>query len=105
MLCSWYVWQTTTMVGLLPVPHPILIRKYQPNEYTNLWFTTYIWGVIYLRNTNPPVFDAANIKCVPSLAQHLEYGSFGSCLSSARSACVCLDSGACCLARGRGRFA
>ncbi len=54
--------QTTTMVGLLPVPHPILIRKYQPNQYTSLWFTTYIWGVIYLRNTSPPVFDPAHIK-------------------------------------------
>ena len=23
-----------TLVGLLPVPHPILIRKYQPNDHT-----------------------------------------------------------------------
>ena len=38
-----------TLVGLLPVPHPILIRKYQPNAYTGIWFTTYIWGVIYLQ--------------------------------------------------------
>ncbi|KAJ1489412.1 Dymeclin, partial [Baffinella frigidus] len=28
--------KTTTMVGLLPVPHPILIRKYQQNEFTSL---------------------------------------------------------------------
>lgn len=42
--------KTTTMVGLLPVPHPIVIRKYQPNDFTNLWFTTFTWGVIFLRN-------------------------------------------------------
>ena len=38
-----------TMVGLLPVPHPILIRKYQTSENTEQWFHTYIWGVIYVR--------------------------------------------------------
>ena len=36
-----------TLVGLLPVPHPIIIRTYLPNAYTNLWFTWYIWGVIF----------------------------------------------------------
>ncbi len=30
--------QHGTLVGLLPVPHPILIRKYQPNPGTALWF-------------------------------------------------------------------
>lgn len=41
--------QHGTLVGLLPVPHPILIRKYQPNAGTIMWFRTYMWGVIYLR--------------------------------------------------------
>jgi hypothetical protein len=41
--------QNGTLVGLLPVPHPILIRKYQPNFGTLMWFRTYLWGVIYLR--------------------------------------------------------
>lgn len=41
--------QHGTLVGLLPVPHPILIRKYQPNAGTAMWFRTYMWGVIYLR--------------------------------------------------------
>jgi hypothetical protein len=41
--------QNGTLVGLLPVPHPILIRKYQPNLGTIMWFRTYLWGVIYLR--------------------------------------------------------
>jgi hypothetical protein len=30
--------QHGTLVGLLPVPHPILIRKYQPNPGTAMWF-------------------------------------------------------------------
>lgn len=41
--------QHGTLVGLLPVPHPILIRKYQANVGTAAWFRTYMWGVIYLR--------------------------------------------------------
>lgn len=41
--------QHGTLVGLLPVPHPILIRKYQANSGTTTWFRTYMWGVIYLR--------------------------------------------------------
>lgn len=41
--------QHGTLVGLLPVPHPILIRKYQANSGTSMWFRTYMWGIIYLR--------------------------------------------------------
>ena len=40
--------QRGTLVGLLPVPHPILIRKYQANGGT-----TALWGIIYLRNVDP----------------------------------------------------
>ncbi|GAU96136.1 hypothetical protein RvY_07624 [Ramazzottius varieornatus] len=45
-----------TLVGLLPVPHPILIRKYQSNSQTSTWFRNYMWGVLYLRNTNPAIW-------------------------------------------------
>lgn len=51
-----------TMVGLLPVPHPIVIRKYQPNQYTALWFTAFLWGVVFLRNQALPLFDGQCIE-------------------------------------------
>ena len=54
--------RSTTMVGLLPVPHPIVIRKYQPNKYTCLWFTAFQWGVIYMHNQEVPIFDGRNVK-------------------------------------------
>ena len=54
--------QHGTLVGLLPVPHPILIRKYQPNPGTAMWFRTYLWGVIYLRNTDPPIWYDTDVK-------------------------------------------
>ncbi|TMW68021.1 hypothetical protein Poli38472_007693 [Pythium oligandrum] len=56
-----YFLRTTTMVGLLPVPHPIVIRKYQINQFTHLWFTTFTWGVIFLRNQILPLFDGSAI--------------------------------------------
>lgn len=54
--------QHGTLVGLLPVPHPILIRKYQSNAGTSSWFCTYMWGVIYLRNIDPPVWYDTDVK-------------------------------------------
>ncbi|XP_030064185.1 protein HID1 [Microcaecilia unicolor] len=54
--------QHGTLVGLLPVPHPILIRKYQANSGTAMWFRTYMWGVIYLRNMDPPIWYDTDVK-------------------------------------------
>ncbi|KJE93087.1 hypothetical protein CAOG_03930 [Capsaspora owczarzaki ATCC 30864] len=61
-----------TLVGLLPVPHPILIRKYQPNAGTASWLTTYIHGLLYLRLANVwsgvavVLFQAAAAKAASS---------------------------------------
>mmetsp|Transcript_33988 Transcript_33988/g.34636 ORF Transcript_33988/g.34636 Transcript_33988/m.34636 type:complete len:901 (-) Transcript_33988:376-3078(-) len=52
----------TTMVGLLPVPHPIVIRKYQPNKFTSLWFTAFLWGVVFMHNQEVPLFDGRSVK-------------------------------------------
>ncbi|KAI6176604.1 hypothetical protein M3Y97_00816300 [Aphelenchoides bicaudatus] len=54
--------QHGTLVGLLPVPHPILIRKYQANAGTNKWFNCYVWGVIYLRNVEPPIWYETTVN-------------------------------------------
>ncbi|XP_041978813.1 protein HID1 [Aricia agestis] len=54
--------QHGTLVGLLPVPHPILIRKYQANAGTAAWFRTYMWGVIYIRNVDPPIWYDTDVK-------------------------------------------
>ena len=54
---------STTMVGLLPVPHPIVIRKYQPNRFTGLWFTAFQWGVIFTFNhLSTAMFDGKHVK-------------------------------------------
>lgn len=38
-----------TLVGLLPVPHPILIRKYKTSEDITRWLRACTWGIIYVR--------------------------------------------------------
>eukprot|EP00004_Rigifila_ramosa_P022164 TRINITY_DN6004_c0_g1_i1.p1 TRINITY_DN6004_c0_g1~~TRINITY_DN6004_c0_g1_i1.p1 ORF type:complete len:976 (-),score=252.71 TRINITY_DN6004_c0_g1_i1:80-3007(-) len=52
----------TTLVGVLPVPHPIVIRRYAANDQTTSWFSTYLWGVVYVRNQSPPVFYGTNVQ-------------------------------------------
>jgi len=52
----------TTLVGVLPVPHTIVIRTFQSNPLIDSFLTTYIWGLIYLRNLNVPLFDSSTIK-------------------------------------------
>ena len=53
----------TTVVGILPVPHPIVIRKYQPNKFTSLWFTAFMWGVIFLHNqSSPKLYDGKGVR-------------------------------------------
>lgn len=54
--------KNSTLVGLLPVPHPIVIHRYQPNEYTKVWFSTFLWGVVFLRNQHMPLFDGRKIR-------------------------------------------
>jgi len=53
----------STIVGILPVPHQIVIRK---NEATGLayfgWMSSYIWGLILLKSINPFMFNIERIK-------------------------------------------
>jgi len=54
----------TTLVGILPVPHPIVIRTYQASSYTAMWFTSYMWGVIFTRSQRMPLYDWKKIRLV-----------------------------------------
>lgn len=53
----------SSQVGILPVPHAIVIRKYQPNKFTSLWFTAFMWGVVFLHNqSGPKLFDGRGVR-------------------------------------------
>ena len=51
-----------TMVGLLPVPHPIVIRKYQTSPAASIWFSAYLWGVIYLKHLEIEVWHGTTVR-------------------------------------------
>ena len=51
-------------VGLLRSPESVIMRKYHPSEHVDLWFTTFIWGTIFLRtheSADAPMFDSSKI--------------------------------------------
>eukprot|EP00898_Chlorokybus_atmophyticus_P000087 jgi/Chlat1/1079/Chrsp110S01573 len=57
--------RSSTLVGLLPVPNRIVTRKFQANEFTNLWFSAYLWSLIYLKTQDteyPPIFSGDTVK-------------------------------------------
>ena len=55
--------KSTTVVGVLPQPHAIVQRVYQPNAFTALWFTTYAWSTVFLQlGRELPMFDAEAIR-------------------------------------------
>jgi len=51
-----------TLVGLLPVPHTIVLRTFSSNPQIISFLKTFIWGIIYLKNLDPPMFDSSTIK-------------------------------------------
>jgi len=44
--------ENTTMVGILPLPHPIILRKFSPTIHALNWFHSYMWGVVFLKMLN-----------------------------------------------------
>lgn len=55
--------RNTTLVGLLPVPHTIVIRTFQSNLQIDTFLTTYIWGLVFIKNNRElPLFDTNSIR-------------------------------------------
>ncbi len=56
--------RSTTVVGVLPVPHAILVRSYVPNAFTTLWASTFLWSTVFLglSEQDLPLFDAEAIR-------------------------------------------
>lgn len=53
----------TTIVGILPVPHPIVTRKNDVGSTVHFtWMTSYIWGEILLKSFNSYMFNISKIR-------------------------------------------
>lgn len=48
--------QRRTLVGLIPLPKPISIRKFRMSVEIASWLTSFLYGVIYLHNQFPPIW-------------------------------------------------
>ncbi|KAJ9457687.1 Protein HID1 [Diplonema papillatum] len=55
----------TTLVGLLPQPHPILIRSHLANSQMYRYISTWVWGLIYNKHRVPPLFTPHAVKLFP----------------------------------------
>ena len=53
-----------SVIGILPVPHAIVIRQYAVNDQTRLWFTSYLWGTVFTSLHYLPVLDWSKIRMV-----------------------------------------
>lgn len=51
----------STMVGIFPTPHPLYIRKFNMSTETKAWFTSFIWGLIFMQS-HLPLYDPSKIK-------------------------------------------
>jgi len=56
--------QATTVVGILPQPHPIVMRTYRSSSYTSMWFSSYLWGIIFTRSQQLPLYDWTKIQLI-----------------------------------------
>ena len=54
--------QSQTLVGILPLPHAIVVRRYIRNEWTNSWFSVYLWGLVFLKQQQPKLFDGKKVR-------------------------------------------
>jgi hypothetical protein len=57
--------KAVSLVGVLPPPAPIAVRRYAPGESSRVWLTQVIWGLVYARNQE--LFDARMVKLVQIL--------------------------------------
>eukprot|EP00003_Mantamonas_plastica_P033506 TRINITY_DN964_c0_g1_i7.p1 TRINITY_DN964_c0_g1~~TRINITY_DN964_c0_g1_i7.p1 ORF type:complete len:717 (-),score=200.79 TRINITY_DN964_c0_g1_i7:979-3129(-) len=54
--------KSTSLVGLLPVPHPIMVRRYQQNSITHCWFQSHLWSVVFMRSYEPPIWFGTEVR-------------------------------------------
>eukprot|EP01134_Creolimax_fragrantissima_P005454 CFRG5454T1 len=51
-----------TIVGLLPRPSQIYLRKYQPERYDGPWLAAFLWGLMYVKYRKPGLWLQTSVK-------------------------------------------
>ncbi|KAJ3142555.1 hypothetical protein HK100_001379 [Physocladia obscura] len=68
--------QSGTTVGLLPLPQPLFTRKFTYTDAVRVWFTSYMWGNMYIKCANP-IGGAEILKYCPSIWTNTDVKLFG----------------------------
>mmetsp|Transcript_17390 Transcript_17390/g.56890 ORF Transcript_17390/g.56890 Transcript_17390/m.56890 type:complete len:372 (+) Transcript_17390:245-1360(+) len=55
--------RATSLAGVLPPPPPVSVRRCVPNEYSQLWLSQMLWGVVYMRNQE--LYEPRLVRLVP----------------------------------------
>jgi hypothetical protein len=53
-----------SLVGILPVPRPIVVRQFTMSEQTRLWFTSYLFGIVFVTLNTMPILDWQKIRMI-----------------------------------------
>ncbi|KAI8817091.1 high-temperature-induced dauer-formation protein-domain-containing protein [Fimicolochytrium jonesii] len=53
-----------TLVGVLPVPHPIFVRRFVGGVGVRVWFVGWFWGCVYMKSNAMGAGEAAKL-CPP----------------------------------------
>jgi hypothetical protein len=59
--------QNGTLVGLLPLPHPIFTRKFIFSDPVRVWFVSFAWGNIFMKSAVPLGSGSEIAKLCPSI--------------------------------------
>jgi hypothetical protein len=51
-----------TLVGLLPVPHRIVVRLFRPNTTTDWQVSALLWSQVYVQQLTPPLFVGTDVR-------------------------------------------
>jgi len=61
----------STLVGVCPPPGPVVVRKYISNAQTNQWFSSFLFGLIFLKTQSQfPIFAGQYIRLFVISTQH-----------------------------------
>jgi len=53
---------TFSLKGILPNIPKIFVIRYSGNDSIDIWLITFVWGVIFMRNQEVPIFDSSAFK-------------------------------------------
>jgi hypothetical protein len=61
-----------SLVGVIPAPRPIVVRQLHMNEQTRLWFTSLLYGIVFISLSSMPILDWKKVRMITLNTQEAE---------------------------------